>query len=220
MPPARLTWSTSGTRRSPTVWRSPADALSMLLGNTASHRRGRRKERRRARRGPHRRDPGGQAHARTDSIGAPVAGHAHRRRFRARRSGGAVECRVQVETRGQTGVEMEALVAVTIGLATIYDMCKAVDRGMHIGACACSRSTAASRAATWPARERPAVLHGGRGRGEARLRRPGGRDRRNAGGSTQRAAAAQARPGAGDTLLLMPAWSAARRARSASNWSP
>jgi cyclic pyranopterin monophosphate synthase len=44
----------------------------------------------------------------------------------------SVECRVQVETRGQTGVEMEALVAVTIGLATIYDMCKAVDRGMHI----------------------------------------------------------------------------------------
>src|SRR5512145_2196569 len=45
----------------------------------------------------------------------------------------AVECRAQVETTGQTGVEMEALTAVQIGLLTIYDMCKAVDRGMEIG---------------------------------------------------------------------------------------
>ncbi len=43
-----------------------------------------------------------------------------------------VECRAQVETRGQTGVEMEALTAVQVGLLTIYDMCKAVDRGMVI----------------------------------------------------------------------------------------
>ncbi|HVE90219.1 MAG TPA: cyclic pyranopterin monophosphate synthase MoaC [Burkholderiaceae bacterium] len=45
----------------------------------------------------------------------------------------SIECRVQVETHGQTGVEMEALTAVQIGLLTIYDMCKAVDRGMVIG---------------------------------------------------------------------------------------
>ena len=45
----------------------------------------------------------------------------------------AVACRAQVETSGQTGVEMEALTAVQIGLLTIYDMCKAVDRGMEIG---------------------------------------------------------------------------------------
>ena len=45
----------------------------------------------------------------------------------------AIECRAQVETHGQTGVEMEALTAVQIGLLTIYDMCKAVDRGMVIG---------------------------------------------------------------------------------------
>lgn len=44
----------------------------------------------------------------------------------------AIECRATVETRGQTGVEMEALTAVQIGLLTIYDMCKAVDRGMVI----------------------------------------------------------------------------------------
>ncbi|MDQ9170009.1 cyclic pyranopterin monophosphate synthase MoaC [Oxalobacteraceae bacterium R-40] len=41
-----------------------------------------------------------------------------------------VTCTAQVETFGKTGVEMEALTAVQIGLLTIYDMCKAVDRGM------------------------------------------------------------------------------------------
>lgn len=44
----------------------------------------------------------------------------------------SVECIVQVETVGKTGVEMEALTATQIGLLTIYDMCKAVDRGMVI----------------------------------------------------------------------------------------
>ena len=43
-----------------------------------------------------------------------------------------VHCKVEVETIGRTGVEMEALTAVQIGLLTIYDMCKAVDRGMII----------------------------------------------------------------------------------------
>ncbi|MBI3285081.1 MAG: cyclic pyranopterin monophosphate synthase MoaC [Burkholderiales bacterium] len=41
-----------------------------------------------------------------------------------------VNCNAQVETVGKTGVEMEALTAVQVGLLTIYDMCKAVDRGM------------------------------------------------------------------------------------------
>ena len=41
-------------------------------------------------------------------------------------------CRVTVATQARTGVEMEALCAVQIGLLTIYDMCKAVDRGMRI----------------------------------------------------------------------------------------
>ncbi|NVZ09984.1 cyclic pyranopterin monophosphate synthase MoaC [Allochromatium humboldtianum] len=44
----------------------------------------------------------------------------------------AVRCRATVETLGRTGVEMEALCAVQISLLTIYDMCKAVDRGMCI----------------------------------------------------------------------------------------
>ena len=42
----------------------------------------------------------------------------------------AVYCNCRVETRGKTGVEMEALTAVQISLLTVYDMCKAVDRGM------------------------------------------------------------------------------------------
>jgi len=44
----------------------------------------------------------------------------------------AVECSARAETVGRTGVEMEALTAVSVALLTIYDMCKAVDRGMHI----------------------------------------------------------------------------------------
>ena len=47
--------------------------------------------------------------------------------------GSRVLCRAQVETLGRTGVEMEALCAVQVGLLTVYDMCKAADRGMVIG---------------------------------------------------------------------------------------
>ena len=49
----------------------------------------------------------------------------------AARSG--VHCSAQVESHGRTGVEMEALCAVQVGLLTIYDMCKAADRGMVMG---------------------------------------------------------------------------------------
>lgn len=44
----------------------------------------------------------------------------------------SIRCEVRTETRSQTGVEMEALMSVQIGLLTIYDMCKAVDRGMQM----------------------------------------------------------------------------------------
>ncbi|PKO59886.1 MAG: cyclic pyranopterin monophosphate synthase MoaC [Betaproteobacteria bacterium HGW-Betaproteobacteria-19] len=44
----------------------------------------------------------------------------------------AIRCTVTAETVGRTGVEMEALTAVSVGLLTIYDMCKAVDRGMRM----------------------------------------------------------------------------------------
>jgi len=44
-----------------------------------------------------------------------------------------VRCTATVETVGPTGVEMEALTAVQVALLTVYDMCKAADRGMAIG---------------------------------------------------------------------------------------
>ncbi|MBI2315599.1 MAG: cyclic pyranopterin monophosphate synthase MoaC [Betaproteobacteria bacterium] len=53
--------------------------------------------------------------------------------FRANRSKSTVTLTVTAETVGRTGVEMEALTAVASGLLAIYDMCKAVDRGMTIG---------------------------------------------------------------------------------------
>jgi len=52
--------------------------------------------------------------------------------FTAHEDSAAISCRASVETIGPTGVEMEALTAVQIALLTIYDMCKAVDRGMTI----------------------------------------------------------------------------------------
>ncbi|SVA76101.1 uncharacterized protein METZ01_LOCUS128955, partial [marine metagenome] len=45
-----------------------------------------------------------------------------------------VHCQATAQTRERTGVEMEALMAVQVGLLTIYDMCKAVDRAMTIRA--------------------------------------------------------------------------------------
>ena len=45
----------------------------------------------------------------------------------------AVKVRATVKTTGKTGVEMEALTAVQVGLLTVYDMCKAIDKGMIIG---------------------------------------------------------------------------------------
>ena len=53
--------------------------------------------------------------------------------FELDRAAAEVRCTAQVETLGRTGVEMEALTAVQVGLLTIYDMCKAVDRGMVMG---------------------------------------------------------------------------------------
>lgn len=43
----------------------------------------------------------------------------------------SITCEATAQTVGRTGVEMEALTAVSVGLLTIYDMCKAVDRGIH-----------------------------------------------------------------------------------------
>jgi len=53
--------------------------------------------------------------------------------FELDRATSTVHCTAQAETLGRTGVEMEALTAVQVGLLTVYDMCKAVDRGMVMG---------------------------------------------------------------------------------------
>ena len=53
--------------------------------------------------------------------------------FETSRRRSIITLTVTVETIGRTGVEMEALAAVSIGLLTVYDMCKAVDRAMTIG---------------------------------------------------------------------------------------
>jgi cyclic pyranopterin phosphate synthase len=50
--------------------------------------------------------------------------------FQSDRSSHTIYCQARAETTGPTGVEMEALTATQIALLTIYDMCKAVDRGM------------------------------------------------------------------------------------------
>ena len=52
--------------------------------------------------------------------------------FEIARDACEVRCTAEVECVGRTGVEMEALTAVQVGLLTVYDMCKAVDRGMVI----------------------------------------------------------------------------------------
>lgn len=52
--------------------------------------------------------------------------------FRVDAEQSLVECTAVTETVGRTGVEMEALTAVSVGLLTIYDMCKAVEKGMRI----------------------------------------------------------------------------------------
>jgi cyclic pyranopterin phosphate synthase len=53
--------------------------------------------------------------------------------FQANAKDNSITCQVKAETTGPTGVEMEALTAVQVALLTIYDMCKAVDRGMVMG---------------------------------------------------------------------------------------
>jgi len=52
--------------------------------------------------------------------------------FEVHRDENSVECIAVAETVGRTGVEMEALTAVSVGLLTVYDMCKSMDRGMRI----------------------------------------------------------------------------------------
>ena len=61
----------------------------------------------------------------------------------------SVWCKASAETMGPTGVEMEALTAVQVALLTIYDMCKAVDRGMTINDVKLWKSTGARAGLLW-----------------------------------------------------------------------
>ena len=61
-----------------------------------------------------------------------------------------VECRTRIETVGPTGVEMEALTSTQVALLTVYDMCKAVDRGMRIEA-VCLLRKEGGKSGTWTA---------------------------------------------------------------------
>ena len=72
-----------------------------------------------------------------------------------------VRCDAQVESFGRTGVEMEALTAVQIGLLTVYDMCKAVDRGMVIDGVRVLEKRG-GKSGEWVAAEQPTA---GRGSG-------------------------------------------------------
>jgi cyclic pyranopterin phosphate synthase len=60
----------------------------------------------------------------------PIALTSVKVNFDVQEAQSTITCQVTCETVGQTGVEMEALTAVQVALLTIYDMCKAVDRGM------------------------------------------------------------------------------------------
>ena len=64
----------------------------------------------------------------------------------------AVICRSRAEIDAKTGVEMEAIVAVQVALLTIYDMCKAVDRGMVINAVRLLEKSG-GRSGTWRRKE-------------------------------------------------------------------
>jgi len=77
-------------------------------------------------------DSGGQTYSRPDPLAHPLALTRVGAEFDIDCADCGVTLTVTVETLGRTGVEMEALTAVSVGLLTIYDMCKAVDRGMRI----------------------------------------------------------------------------------------
>lgn len=70
--------------------------------------------------------------------------------FSIHREQSMIVCEVTAETSGQTGVEMEALTAVQVGLLTIYDMCKAVDRGMVMSEI-CLLSKSGGKSGEWKA---------------------------------------------------------------------
>ena len=115
--------------------RPPAPASSMRPETLALIAARRGEEGRRAGRRAARRHHGRQAHGRPDPALPSAADLRRDGRSRARRAPRvAVEIAATVRTTGRTGVEMEALTAASVAALTVYDMCKAVDRGMRIEA--------------------------------------------------------------------------------------
>lgn len=83
--------------------------------------------------------------------------------FELDEAGSSVRCTARVETLGQTGVEMEALTAVQVGLLTVYDMCKAADRGMVIDGVRVLRKEG-GRSGNWQADAQPGQPNPGQDR--------------------------------------------------------
>ena len=84
----------------------------------------------------------------------PLRAHQGRGRHRRRTTScPASSCSATVKVTGQTGVEMEALTAVSVACLTIYDMVKAVERGMRIEGIRLRREAAAASPATIAAKE-------------------------------------------------------------------
>ena len=103
-------------------------------GDAAHDPRRHGEEGRRARRRAARRHHGGQAHGRADPALPSAADRVGRARSRRPTATTASRSPRRCRTTGQTGVEMEALTAASVAALTVYDMCKAVDRGMRIEA--------------------------------------------------------------------------------------
>jgi cyclic pyranopterin phosphate synthase len=120
----------SATRPSPAAWRGQrphpheagdarADPLRLARKGDAGHR-------------PHRRDPGAKRTADLIPLCHPIPLTRVAVEFDTDAAASTVTCTARVECEGRTGVEMEALTAVQVGLLTVYDMLKAADRGMVI----------------------------------------------------------------------------------------
>ena len=101
-------------------------------GDPGADRGARVQEGRRAGGGAARRHHGRQAHGRPDPALPSAAADRGHGRARAGAGTGCVVVRATCRVTGRTGVEMEALTAVAVAALTVYDMCKAVDRGMRI----------------------------------------------------------------------------------------
>ena len=134
-------------------------SIRMQAATLALIESGSAEERRRARRRAHRGDPGRQAHRRADPAVPSAAAHARGGRV-SRSTAPPTPCTARRRSRrfGRTGVEMEALTAVQVGLLTIYDMCKAADRGMVMGDIRVLEKSGGSRGS---GRRRRSVRRGG-----------------------------------------------------------